>query len=315
MRLLPENFYPGNYDVILGRGQRIFLHQGNKFFRRLVLNNLPEYSSSTSKLDKSIILRNIIAQVRSNSVNGGFVKRDAKSGRWYEIGDFLARERTSQAFRDALYERYKSSNTSKRLRRLHEQDSHLLLRATSGTGLAEGRLQCHERSSSVHSCPSLGKVSHHYDGFSLRNFEWDISTVPGDKVADETGNSRALLARKSRMPSPHAILDFPFQKRKDINFDTEFLPLIDQYSDLLGDLKASAVMMPLMHQVSDVPLASPSESLASCIDAPLTALGSSYMTTRDAYAPTQDVDIFDRLVDVVGEISIEGDPYNPIPWL
>jgi hypothetical protein len=51
---------------------------------------------------------------------GGFVKQDS-SGRWYEVGDFLAREKTSQAFRDALHDRYKSSNVSKKKRRKREQ--------------------------------------------------------------------------------------------------------------------------------------------------------------------------------------------------
>lgn len=40
---------------------------------------------------------------------------------WHEVGDFLAREKTSQAFRDALHDRYKSSNISKKKRRQEEQ--------------------------------------------------------------------------------------------------------------------------------------------------------------------------------------------------
>lgn len=38
-----------------------------------------------------------------------------------EVGDFLAREKTSQTFRDALHERYKSSNVAKKKRRQEEQ--------------------------------------------------------------------------------------------------------------------------------------------------------------------------------------------------
>jgi hypothetical protein len=62
-----------------------------------------------------------VDQVRHQSPSGGFVKQDENTGRWYEVGDFLAREKTSQAFRDALHERYKSSNVSKKNRRREEQ--------------------------------------------------------------------------------------------------------------------------------------------------------------------------------------------------
>jgi len=81
---------------------------------------LDEYSKAKSKLDKSGVLATVVDQIRAASPGGGFVKQDEK-GRWYEVGDFLAREKTSQAFRDALHERYKSSNVAKKKRRQEEQ--------------------------------------------------------------------------------------------------------------------------------------------------------------------------------------------------
>lgn len=81
---------------------------------------LDEYSRAKSKLDKSGVLSTVVAQIRAKSPNGGFVKQD-ENDRWFEVGDFLAKEKTSQAFRDALHERYKSSNVSKKKRRQEEQ--------------------------------------------------------------------------------------------------------------------------------------------------------------------------------------------------
>jgi hypothetical protein len=72
-------------------------------------------------LGKTLIICQIVNQVRKNSPNGGFVKKDPLTGRYYEVGDFLAREKTSQAFRDALHDQYKSSNAAKKKRRLVEQ--------------------------------------------------------------------------------------------------------------------------------------------------------------------------------------------------
>lgn len=80
---------------------------------------LDAYRKARSKLDKSKVLSDVVEQVRQNSPRGGFVKQDSH-GRWHEVGDFLAREKTSQAFRDALHENYKSSNVSKKKRRQQE---------------------------------------------------------------------------------------------------------------------------------------------------------------------------------------------------
>ena len=121
MSALPEKFTPGENDVICGRGRKAFSHVGNERFRKLVEKRLDEYSSAAAKLEKSYILSDIVCEVRRRSPNGGFVKKDSSSGRWYEVGDFLAREKTSQAFRDALHDQYKSSNTAKKKRRQAEQ--------------------------------------------------------------------------------------------------------------------------------------------------------------------------------------------------
>ena len=120
MTPLPESFEPGPDDVICGRGKKSYNHVGNERFRQRVLTFLDEYSRAKSKLDKSAVLSKVVSEVRQNSPRGGFIKQDA-NGVWFEVGDFLAREKTSQAFRDALHDRYKSSNLSKKKRRQEEQ--------------------------------------------------------------------------------------------------------------------------------------------------------------------------------------------------
>jgi len=113
--MLPEGFQPSERDVICGRGKKCYDHQGNKRFQQMVIARLDEYSQAKSKVSKSEILANLCSQVRRDSPDGGFVKQD-KSGRWYEIGDFQAREKASQFFRDALHEHYKSSKLAKKNR-------------------------------------------------------------------------------------------------------------------------------------------------------------------------------------------------------
>jgi hypothetical protein len=121
IHLLPSDFSPGKDDVICGRGKKCYSHIGNERFRVRVSGMLNTYNAARSKVDKSAVLSDVVEQVRSASPNGGFVKLDVDTGRWYEVGDFLAREKTSQAFRDALHPHYKSSTLNKKRRRQSEQ--------------------------------------------------------------------------------------------------------------------------------------------------------------------------------------------------
>jgi len=115
---LPDNFVPGNSDVIVGRGRKCYDHVGNKILYCIIKCNLEEYSTSTCKIKKSNILSSITAQIRKC---GRFVKEDTKTGRWYDVGDKLAREKISQAFRNDLHEKYRSSVLFKKNKRMEKK--------------------------------------------------------------------------------------------------------------------------------------------------------------------------------------------------
>jgi hypothetical protein len=108
-------------DVICGRGKQCFQHPGNRKFRDIVEMFLPAYADASCKVEKSIVVSNIVDAVRTSSPNGGFVKQDEVSGHWREVGDRLAREKVGQALRDALHTHYRSSTISKKIRRKVEQ--------------------------------------------------------------------------------------------------------------------------------------------------------------------------------------------------
>jgi len=96
---------------------QFFCITGNQRLRIIVDAFVERYANSTSRQDKSDILSTIVNTVRGNSPYGGFVKEDTTTGRWYEVGDFLAREKVSQAFRDALSHAYRSSKKYKHEKR------------------------------------------------------------------------------------------------------------------------------------------------------------------------------------------------------
>lgn len=52
----------------------------------------PTYLNVSTKYQKSEVIAKIVAEVRSKSPGGGFVKKDFYSNRWYEVGDEKARD-------------------------------------------------------------------------------------------------------------------------------------------------------------------------------------------------------------------------------
>lgn len=110
---LPDTFIPGpnENDVICGHGRSCFNHKGNRSFRDIVDCFVPEYINTSNKLAKSLIITTIVDRIRG--AGGEFVRRDYGSYKYYKVGDFIAREKTSQAFRDAISRQLKSLSNSK----------------------------------------------------------------------------------------------------------------------------------------------------------------------------------------------------------
>lgn len=95
MTLLSNDFQPGIYDVICARGKKVQKHIGNERFRKIISMYLHEYSLTTTKKQKTIIVSYIVDCVRKYTINGGgFVRKI--NNLWYEVGDHIAREKIGQ---------------------------------------------------------------------------------------------------------------------------------------------------------------------------------------------------------------------------
>lgn len=90
--LLPSSYVLNDYDVVCGRGRTCFKHVGNVRFREIVSKHLQRYMKVNTKTDKTIVICTIVDFIRETSPTpgGGFVKLDKSTGRYYEVGDFLA---------------------------------------------------------------------------------------------------------------------------------------------------------------------------------------------------------------------------------
>jgi hypothetical protein len=129
--LLPSTFIPSSFDVICAQGKEAKNHSGNIHYRTLITDALDQYAKATSKIEKSQIVTDIVDTVTTESNaagddsegiigggSGGFIKKDRSTGRYYNVGEYFAREKIGQNLRDSLSNKYKSSTKAKRNRRL-----------------------------------------------------------------------------------------------------------------------------------------------------------------------------------------------------
>lgn len=99
--MLPEGYVPKDEDVICSWARQNHSHPGNEKFRIMINEYAPTYLNVSTKYQKSEVIAKIVAEVRSKSPGGGFVKKDFYSNRWFEVGDEKARDKVGHAIRKA----------------------------------------------------------------------------------------------------------------------------------------------------------------------------------------------------------------------
>jgi hypothetical protein len=99
------------FQQICGRGKISFDHVGNRRFRVIVAMNLTRYGLAMTRTDKSIVVNEIVNQIRDANSNRGFVKRDHQ-GMWYVVTVGMAREKVGHALRDCMMEPLRRNSKS-----------------------------------------------------------------------------------------------------------------------------------------------------------------------------------------------------------
>ena len=93
---------PNENDVLCGRRAGNYNHAGNVQFRDNIHSKKKEYQApSTKKHEKASIVSGIVNDIRTMDPPGRFLKEDKGTGLWFDIGEAKAREKTSQALREA----------------------------------------------------------------------------------------------------------------------------------------------------------------------------------------------------------------------
>jgi len=97
---LPMDFRPRTNDVVCGRGKGSYNKPGNRRFRSIIRDHVPDYAFAKTKIDKSIVLQSVIDRVKASGDNAMFVR--FSKGRWYEISDDRTREKVGHCLRETM---------------------------------------------------------------------------------------------------------------------------------------------------------------------------------------------------------------------
>lgn len=292
MHMLPEDFVPGPYDVVCGRGRRCFTHIGNQYFRGVVAQYIERYSTCKSKLEKTSILGEIVTRVRAFSPKGGFVKKDPQTGRWLEVGDFLAREKTSQAFRDLMYNKYRSSNEFKKKRR----------RAENNGEVFDSSLESLEMDTSVGKAP-FGSVHASMDADSTASL---VSHRSSASAIDYTSSRKTKIPRTNSSCPELSVVQKKSPNHINFSWTETLIPLAE--SEKSANVDMSFYDLLIMNNSAVEPANDPAgESIIDWLEEAL-----SDDEPKEA-EPVHEKNLFDTLATLADKFEPAGNPFEPRP--
>lgn len=97
-QVFPKGYKLTGYDILCGRHKSAFNHVGNRRFRVTVSIFLSRYLRTPSRLDRSLIMMEIIDTIKEA---GGHFLKSIKGGQWIEICNKEIRNKVGHALRDA----------------------------------------------------------------------------------------------------------------------------------------------------------------------------------------------------------------------
>jgi len=111
---------PTDFDVLFGRGGLTNAHPGNKRFRDVIALHRPDYIRAI-KMDKPGVARKIVRSIRLGTPPGRFLKKN-DDGKWYDVGDRTAAEKTSQGLRERTNAEKRQRHALREALRIRKQD-------------------------------------------------------------------------------------------------------------------------------------------------------------------------------------------------
>ena len=82
-------------SVVCARGKAYWDHPGNQKYRDLITAATPNYAETSNKLEKTLIVSEIVQSV--HEANGKFVKKLRKGGPFVIVSEVFAREKVGRS--------------------------------------------------------------------------------------------------------------------------------------------------------------------------------------------------------------------------
>lgn len=111
---------PLDNDVLFGRGGMTNSHPGNRRFRDVISLHRPDYIRA-QKMDKPSVAAKIVRAMRSGPMGGRFLKKK-DDGKWYDVGDRAAMEKTSQGLRERTNAEKRQRSALREALRIRKED-------------------------------------------------------------------------------------------------------------------------------------------------------------------------------------------------
>ncbi len=114
---------PNEHDIVCSRGKVFYNLPGNIRFREAIRSFMPKYMKATSKMDKSLIIDNIIditVTVDALGRPSRFLKYHSRTNSWSIMGHDQVRDKVGHALREAVYDmererKMKAANNARKL--------------------------------------------------------------------------------------------------------------------------------------------------------------------------------------------------------
>jgi len=116
--MLPEDFVPGPYTVIIDRRKKVRQAPGNQYLWKIAKMFLDDYARAPNKPSKSRIVSTISQMLDNSCPEGGAFVRLGRDNRWYAVPDCVATEKIGYTMRELLGNQYRSSSAGKKRTRL-----------------------------------------------------------------------------------------------------------------------------------------------------------------------------------------------------
>jgi thiol:disulfide interchange protein len=156
---------PTATDVLCGRGKSCNNHNGNIQFITIVKDHVQTYMNLSSRFEKTLLVRNLVHQLR-NEIGVQFLKKSSTSSSfWYPLNEDESNTKVGHAIRDMIKTNRKKSNnnnnkSSQAIKKMKQQQQQTKsITNTATTTICYEPICCHSTENLIDHCITTRSMS------------------------------------------------------------------------------------------------------------------------------------------------------------